>query len=146
MVIEQHTFNDHCSIIWPVRFSYITAEILSDIFVWHGNDMAITVTSRWASWRLKSPAYRLFVQPFVQGYIKENIKVKRFWPLWWGIHRWPADSQRDNNAKNVSIWWRHHALPKVMSILHWACADLYVILPSSKQWLEHLLSTLWCRW
>ena len=43
----------------------------------------ITVTSEWARWRLKSPAYRLFAQPFVRAQIKENIKALRHWPLWW---------------------------------------------------------------
>ena len=33
-------------------------------------------------WRLKSPAYRLFAQPFGQARIKENIKAPRHWPLW----------------------------------------------------------------
>ena len=37
------------------------------------------------SWRLKSPASRLFTQPFFffQEPIKENIKAPRHWP-WWG--------------------------------------------------------------
>ena len=34
------------------------------------------------SWRLKSPATPLFVQPFVQAHIKGNIKAPRHWPLW----------------------------------------------------------------
>ena len=59
----------------------------------------ITVTSWWARWRLKSPASRLFTQPFIQAQIKENIKDPRHWPLWGGIHR---------SRGNVSIWWRHH--------------------------------------
>ena len=33
-------------------------------------------------WRLKSPASRLFAQPFVQAQIKENITALRHWPLW----------------------------------------------------------------
>ena len=33
------------------------------------------------STRLKSPAFRLFTQPFVQVQIKENIKAPRHWPL-----------------------------------------------------------------
>ena len=39
---------------------------------------------------LKSPASRLFIQPFVQAQIKENIKALRHWPLWWKstAHRW----------------------------------------------------------
>ena len=43
---------------------------------------SITVTSLRARWRLKSPAYRLFTQPFVQAQIKENIKASRPWTLW----------------------------------------------------------------
>ena len=41
----------------------------------------IAVTSKWARWRLKSPASRLFTQPFIQTKIKENIKAPRHWPL-----------------------------------------------------------------
>ena len=40
----------------------------------------ITVTSWWARWRLKSPASRLFTQPFIQAQIKENIKALRLTP------------------------------------------------------------------
>ena len=35
--------------------------------------MCITMTSYWVRWRLKSPASRLIIQPFVQAQIKENI-------------------------------------------------------------------------
>ena len=41
----------------------------------------ITVTSSWGRWRLKSPASRLFTQPFIQAQINENIKAPRHWPL-----------------------------------------------------------------
>ena len=41
----------------------------------------ITMTSQWARWRLKSPASRLFTQPFIQTQIKENIKAPRRWSL-----------------------------------------------------------------
>ena len=40
--------------------------------------------------RLKSPAFRLFTQPFVQAQIKENIKTLLAFVR--GIHRWPVDS------------------------------------------------------
>ena len=40
----------------------------------------ITVASWWVRWRLKSPASRLFTQPFIQVQIKENIKAQRHWP------------------------------------------------------------------
>ena len=42
----------------------------------------ITMTSKWVPWRLKSPASRLFTQPFVQAQIIENSKAPRHWPLW----------------------------------------------------------------
>ena len=38
--------------------------------------------SWWAQWRLKSPASRLFTQPFIHVEIKDNIKVPRHWLLW----------------------------------------------------------------
>ena len=43
----------------------------------HFND----IMSKWARWRLKSPASRLFTQPFIQAQIKEIIKAPRHWPL-----------------------------------------------------------------
>ena len=36
----------------------------------------ITMTSKWARWRLKSPASRLFTQPFIQGADQRNIKLR----------------------------------------------------------------------
>ena len=70
----------------------------------------ITVTSLWAEWRLKSPALRLFTQPFVQVQMKENIKALRHWPLWGEFTGdcWIPHSQRASDAENVSIWSRHH--------------------------------------
>ena len=41
----------------------------------------------------------------------KKIKSPRHWPLW-GLstgERW-IPSQITNNAENISIWWRHHAL------------------------------------
>ena len=42
----------------------------------------ILVTSQWEAMVLKSPASRVFPQPFVQASIIENIKAPRHWPLW----------------------------------------------------------------
>ena len=67
------------------------------------------MTSWWARWRLKSPASRLFTQPFIQTQIKENTKAPRHWPLcgeFTGTGEFPA--QRASYAENASIWWRHH--------------------------------------
>ena len=75
--------------------------------------LAITMTSQWPRWRLKSPASRLFTQPFIQTQIKENIKAPRHWPLcgeFTGTGEFPA--QRASYAENVSIWWRHHGSDK----------------------------------
>ena len=43
--------------------------------------MVITLTSKWARWRLKSPASQLFTQPFIRTQIKENIKAPRHWSV-----------------------------------------------------------------
>ena len=51
-----------------------------------------------ARWHLKSPASRLFTQPFNQAKVKENIKSPRHWPLcgaftgdrWIPPHKWPV--------------------------------------------------------
>ena len=72
--------------------------------------ISIPMTSWWARWRLKSPALPLFTQPFTQAQIEENIKAPRDWPLCGesiGV-RWIPRTMA-SNAKNVSIWWRHHA-------------------------------------
>ena len=52
-----------------------------------------------------------FTQPFIQVYIKENIKALRHWPLCveFTDNQW-FPVQRASNAENVSIWWRHHEL------------------------------------
>ena len=57
------------------------------------------MASQWASWRLKSPATRRFIQPFVLAKFKENIKA-HFTGLLWGEttgdrpvdspHKWPV--------------------------------------------------------
>ena len=49
-------------------------------------------------WRLNSPAYGLFTQPFIraQGLCAGNSPVTGEFP-----------AQMASNAENVSIWWRH---------------------------------------
>ena len=49
----------------------------------------------------------MFIQPFNQAPVKENIKAPRHWPLWPLTGEFPT--QRASNARNVSVWWRHHA-------------------------------------
>ena len=59
--------------------------------------------------RLKSPASRLWTQPFIQAQIKENIIAPRHWPLCGEStgDRW-IPAERASNTENVSMWWRHH--------------------------------------
>ena len=80
------------------------------MYPWICISLPITMTSQWAWWRLRSPASRLFTQPFIQTQIKENIKAPRHWPLcgeFTGTGEFPA--QRASYVEYVSIWWRHHA-------------------------------------
>ena len=59
------------SINWKIWFLY-KIEILR----------ALRFKSSWAFLkRLKSPASRLFTQPFIQAQMKENLKAPRHWPL-----------------------------------------------------------------
>ena len=70
---------------------------------------AITMTSWWARYRLKSPASLLFTQLFIKGAHQRKHQSSASLAFVRGIHRSPA--QRAINAENVSIWWRHHACP-----------------------------------
>ena len=67
----------------------------------------ITMTSFWARWRLKSPAFRLYTQTFVHAQINKNIKVPRHWP---SCRNSPVTGEfparRASNAVDVSISWR----------------------------------------
>ena len=87
-------------------------------------DWYITMTSWWARWCLKSPASRLFIQPFsFQGQIKESIKAPLRWPLYGEFL-----AQMTGNAENISIWWRHHSNAIIFLIsMKW---DLYILIGS----------------
>ena len=64
------------------RIMHSTRILIGFVVVWYGR--FIIVTSQWSPRRLKSPAYRLFNQPFVQAHIKENVKAPHHRPLWGG--------------------------------------------------------------
>ena len=75
----------------------------------------ITMTPQWARWRLKSPASWLFIQPFIQTQLKENIKAPPHWPLWreftgdrW-IHRTKGQQRGECLHWMTSSYklWRH---------------------------------------
>ena len=57
----------------------------------------------------QKPASRLFIQPFIQRRSKKTSKL-RVTGICEGnssvTGEFPA--QRASDAKNVSIWWRHH--------------------------------------
>ena len=63
----------------------------------------------------------MFIQPFIEAQIKENIKAPRHWlcagksPV---TDEFPAE--RASNAENVSIWWRHHAIFRVSDAIEFA--------------------------
>ena len=60
----------------------------------------ITVTPKWARWRLKSPASRLSTQPFFQAHIKKHqssaslsfVRGISRWPVN-SLHKWPVTRQ-----------------------------------------------------
>ena len=64
--------------------------------------ISITMTSQWAGSRLKSPASRLFTQPFIRAQIKENIKAPRHWPLC-GEFTGEFPAQMTSHAETISI-------------------------------------------
>ena len=100
---------------WYMYITLCFSETLYKPQPWARIFLCITVTSLWARWRLKSPASRLFTQPFNQVQIKENTKARRHWPLCGEFTgnspvagEFPADMA--NNAEYFSIWWRHHGI------------------------------------
>ena len=73
----------------------------------------ITVTSYWTPWRLKSPSSPLFAQVFVQAYIKENIKVLRYWPLWGeSLKIFPFD---DVFIRQILWQWHNNTRPFILA-------------------------------
>ena len=82
--------------IVKVYLKGIVKHLYDCVFV-TGNVMTLSWLSIWAShyrnvisWRIKSPATRLFVQQFVQGNHKGNINVSQHWPFVRRIHPWPV--------------------------------------------------------
>ena len=67
------------SLVDPVIYPHQTKH---DTFVLIFYRIYITMTSQWARCHLKSPASRMFAQPFVQAQIKEKIKTLCHWPIW----------------------------------------------------------------
>ena len=89
----------------------------------------IRVTSWWARWHLKSPAWRLFTQSFVQVQIKENVIVSRHWPLCGEGNSPEFPTQKASNAEKASF-------------------DDVIMLFQGASWTDRLLWRLYanCRW
>ena len=104
----QFTICQHCPRQWLVVYmasDYCIEQrgynALTNII--HYNDVIMGALSS----QITSP--QLFTQTFIHAQMKENIKAPRHWPLC-GDSPVTGEflAQRDSNAENVSIWWRHH--------------------------------------
>ena len=76
-----------------------------------GNAEAIlSVTSQWASWRLKSSTFQWFIPPSVKAKIKENIKASGTGPLWGEstTDRYISPHKGPVKPERISMVWRHH--------------------------------------
>ena len=75
----------------------------------------IRVTLQWASWRLKSPASRLFAHPFVQAHQRKHQSSAS--PAFVrGIHRWSVDSHH-----KVPVTWNMFSFDDVIMVF---CCNL----------------------
>ena len=92
-------------------------------------------------WRRKSPASRLFTQPFIRAQIKENITKLHVTGLCAGnspvTGKFPA--QRASNAEDVSIWWRHHDINIQIAIFH-----KEALLLSTEIYVYIYVHAIWC--
>ena len=67
----------------PKMFQIVSRMIIGVSWKFHKNHSSISHYDDviMARWRLKSPAPRLFTEPFIQTQTKEKIKAPRHWPL-----------------------------------------------------------------
>ena len=80
---------------------------------------------KWARWRLKSSASRLFTQPFIQAQIKENINSPRNWLLWgeFTSERWISRTKGQYRGKCFHLMmsssfcrFEHHLFTGIVNI------------------------------
>ena len=95
LMINQHKFSCWMLInCCPVRqHAHIGSNVDRDVKI---ND--ITMTSQWARWRHKSPALRLFAQPFIQNADQRKHQSSASLAFERGIHRWPVNSPQKGPA------------------------------------------------
>ena len=72
---------------WQFRAIWVTTSIYYTYCIF-----IITVASLWAWWHLKTPASRLFTQPFIQGADQRKYQSSASLAFVRGIHRWPVNS------------------------------------------------------
>ena len=64
------------------QYATVRSDLYVPLFTYVFHFYDISMTSKWARWRLKSAASRSFTQLFIQAQVNENIKTPRHWPLW----------------------------------------------------------------
>ena len=86
-----------------------------DIHRWyslvHYNDIIMSAVG------LKSPASRLFTQPFIQCANQRKHQSSVSLAFVQGIHRW-IPRTKASDAENIFIWWRHHGKSTVHQFTH----------------------------
>ena len=107
----------------------------------------MTLTSKWGRWRLKKPASRLFIQPFIRSKKTPKLRVTGLCegnsPV---TGEFPA--QKISDAENVPIWWRHHTMHEHLCCLtvcytnnsHTAATITWHRPGKSEDWPSRLLS------
>ena len=99
-----------------------------NVSLWYGH--VITATLEWAQWRLKSPASRLFTQPFIQTQIiKKNIKAPRDLYLW-------GEFTGDRWIPRTKGQW--HGKCFHLMTFSWCCCDKNIISLTMSNWYQWL--------
>ena len=139
----------HCGDKTVVRSSYLhngisyTSKMTSSYWI---RDLlvlppkSITVTSKWACWRPKSPASQLFTQLFIQAQMKENMKALAFVQgiHWWLVnspHKWPVTRKmspfddvilltrphwvRTTGSRTKKLWYYHQHCQLFFTLSLW---------------------------
>ena len=101
----------------PVAYLCVRPVLLTGVFSTQEGQSTgwfITMTSKWARWRLKSSASRLFPQPLIQG--ADQIKHQNSASLAFvrGIHRWPVNSPHKGSVTQEMF-------PFYDVIMSWSC-------------------------
>ena len=149
----------YCPVNFPSKFKYFVNKN-SGHFVGASMCYCITVTSWWARWRLSSPASWLFVQPFVQAQIKENIKAPRHWHMrgYSTGERWNPLTKGQWGGKCFHLmtsswyciipypWYRNNACYRINATWDYCKACSHFIWNLCCHWLKRLATKLLHHW